>query len=250
MGLVGPAGAAEIRAPQLNEGADILGDLAGNDPGPLGQLAMLLVRARPAFERALMGLGGAPNASQGIAPIFAPVMTGKIPHPPGPVPYLLSNLRAPGVRPPLSPHKEGTLRDIHNAMGRLLSRRNPIVEADPQIRKEFQGMNQRAYEAPGWSEMYARSPRSRAIEAARNDYQSQVSWPGYLGRFSDEVMLDPNLMINTGRRLTPESRPILSPMLSMKSEAWFKPVPEIKRNREIQDTITQLDRLRSRFLWP
>ena len=61
-----PQGPTSLRAPQLNEGADVLGNAAGNDPGMLGKIAQMLLKLREPVGLATMGMGG--GASQAGMP--------------------------------------------------------------------------------------------------------------------------------------------------------------------------------------
>ena len=57
--IVPPPGPTALRAPQLNEGFDTLGNVAGNDPGIMGQLAQMFLKLREPLGTASLGLGGA-----------------------------------------------------------------------------------------------------------------------------------------------------------------------------------------------
>ena len=57
-----PQSGTQLRAPQLNEGTDILGNVAGNDPSLVGQLAQLLMKLREPAGLAALGVGLKPMA--------------------------------------------------------------------------------------------------------------------------------------------------------------------------------------------
>ena len=62
-----PQGPTSLHAPQLNQGADVLGNTAGNDPGMLGKIAQMLLKLREPLGLATMGVGGASQA--GMPPV-------------------------------------------------------------------------------------------------------------------------------------------------------------------------------------
>lgn len=66
--LTPPPGETQLRAPRLDEGADIVGNLAGRSGSRTGDvfsdLAKLLTRASPAIQAGLQGLGGGGAGSQ------------------------------------------------------------------------------------------------------------------------------------------------------------------------------------------
>jgi hypothetical protein len=66
-----PAGQTSLRAPGLNEGADIVGNVAGNDPNVLGQLAQMLLKLREPLNAASMAIpGGQAQPTMSIAPFI------------------------------------------------------------------------------------------------------------------------------------------------------------------------------------
>ena len=55
-----PQGPTALRAPRIDEGADVLGNIAGNDPGALGKIAQMLLKLREPAGLAMMGAGTPP----------------------------------------------------------------------------------------------------------------------------------------------------------------------------------------------
>lgn len=55
--LTPPPGPTQLRAPKRDEGADVLGNIAGNDPNIVGQIAQLMLKMREPFGVASMGMG-------------------------------------------------------------------------------------------------------------------------------------------------------------------------------------------------
>lgn len=63
-----PAGDTQIRPPRMDEGADLLGNFAGNDPGLFGKIAQLLVQLRDPMGKAMMGMGGGNASGAAVLP--------------------------------------------------------------------------------------------------------------------------------------------------------------------------------------
>lgn len=64
-----PQGPTQLRAPGLNEGADWIGNIAGNDPNAPGKIAQLLLKMREPLSVASMGMmGGAGMGAAGLPP--------------------------------------------------------------------------------------------------------------------------------------------------------------------------------------
>ncbi len=97
-----PQGPTSLRAPQLNQGADVLGNTAGNDPGMLGKIAQMLMKLREPLGLATMGMGGGSQAGMppaGRNPLMreATYNTGLNVRPPGGLPPSQETLDAQRV---------------------------------------------------------------------------------------------------------------------------------------------------------
>lgn len=55
--LTPPEGETQLRAPRIDEGSDVLGNIAGNDPNIVGKLAQWLLKLREPLATASMGMG-------------------------------------------------------------------------------------------------------------------------------------------------------------------------------------------------
>ena len=65
-----PPPQTQLRAPRLDEGADVIGNVAGNDPYLLGKLAQLLVKVREPLAQASLAMPAGGQPSMSIAPFI------------------------------------------------------------------------------------------------------------------------------------------------------------------------------------
>lgn len=237
-----------IRNPQMNEGADLLGNFAGNDSGPLAKLAQLMVRLREPLGTAMMGLGGG-NASGAIAPLYAPIRTGAMSQPEGFMTPLMSNLRASGVRPPGSPQKDAMLGDIKTSMSRLLRGTPHPGEPDPETIRELQQLGQRTDHHAGSGQLWWSNPSVQAADAMAEQvgrYQDFVKQPK-LPMIDDTTgRLGPNMTFKTYANGTNDY-----PMLQLKSEQWMpKGKTSTYQDWDWNRLEKYLRKLRPQGLWP
>lgn len=71
-----PPGPTALRAPRPDEGADVLGNIAGNDPAVIGRLAQFLLSAREPLATASMGLGGGQASGAALGPFVGHLFPG------------------------------------------------------------------------------------------------------------------------------------------------------------------------------